>query len=243
MLLYFCKISDFLEIVSKSSETHYKNRSSVNNEFGTETIVSQTARPFPEALIDEIQNAFNIPEQMKGFASIDPVMIPRKSENLKKFGIDGINALTLFYGQATTIAGELVPEIVCADALRIQYEAYKLFILKDRLNYERKQQSELTSMQQKLDHKIKSKEALESIASKRKLIHFDKNIKSYEQKVQQLSKQQKYSFNIMLKSWYSSNLCTRHGDMMKILTLAALIPLSTDGRGGTIIQLNEVNLH
>ena len=28
----------------------------------------------------------------------------------------------------------------------------------------------------------------------------------------------------MLKSWYSSNLCTHHGDMMKILTLAALIP-------------------
>ena len=42
----------------------------------------------------------------------------------------------------------------CADALCIQFEACKLFILKDRLNYEYKQQSELTSMQQKLDHKI-----------------------------------------------------------------------------------------
>ena len=31
----------------------------------------------------------------------------------------------------------------------------------------------------------------------------------------------------MLKSWYSSNLCTCHGDMTKILTLAALIPPST----------------
>ena len=55
--------------------------------------------------------------------------------------------MALFYGQTTTIAGELVPKIVCADALRIQYEAYKLFVLKDRLNYKRKQQSELTSMQ------------------------------------------------------------------------------------------------
>ena len=51
------------------------------------------------------------------------------------------------YGQATNIPGELVPQIVCADALRIQNEAYKLFVLKDRLNYKRKQQSELTSMQ------------------------------------------------------------------------------------------------
>ena len=67
-----------------------------------------------------------------------------------------------------------------ADALCIQYEAYKLFVLKDRLNYKCKQQSEPTSKQQKLDHKIKSKEALESIKSTRKLIYLDKDIKSYK---------------------------------------------------------------
>ena len=60
-------------------------------------------------------------------------MIPQKSENLKEFGIDGINALALFYDQARTITSELVPQIVCADALCIQYKVYKLFILKDRL--------------------------------------------------------------------------------------------------------------
>ena len=150
----------------------------MNKEFNTEMFVSQTVRPVFEALIDEIQIAFDIPEQVKGFASIDPVMIPQRSKNLKEFGIDGIHALALFYGQATTIAGELVPKIICADALRIQYKAYKLFILKDRFNYEGKQQSELTSMQQKLDHKIKSKEALESITSERKLIRFGKDLKS-----------------------------------------------------------------
>ena len=48
-------------------------------------------------------------------------------------------------------------------------------------------------MQQKRDHKIKSKEALESIASKTKLIRFNKDIKSYDQQVQQLLKQQEYS--------------------------------------------------
>ena len=56
---------------------------------------------------------------MKGFTSIYPVMIPQKSENLKEFGIYGINALALFYGQATTIAAELVPQNVCANALHI----------------------------------------------------------------------------------------------------------------------------
>ena len=218
---YFSKISDFLEIASKSSESGYKNRSSMNNKFDTN--VSQTVRLFVEALIDETEIAFDIPEQMKGFASIDPMMIPQKSKSLKEFGINGINALALFYSQAKIIPGELVPQVVCADALHIQYEAYKLFILKDRPNYECKQQSELTSMQQKLDRKIKSKEALETVTSKRKLICFNKSIKSYEQQVQQLSKQQKYSFNIMLKFWYSSNLCMYHGDMTKILTPAALI--------------------
>ena len=43
---YFSKISDFLEIVSKSSEACYKNHSSVNNKFDNETFVSQTVRPF-----------------------------------------------------------------------------------------------------------------------------------------------------------------------------------------------------
>ena len=116
---YFSKISDFLEIVSKSSEAHYKNRSSVNNVFDTEMFVSRNVRPVLEALIDEIEIAFDISEQMK---------VKQK-----------------LYGQATTIPGELVPQTVCADALRIQNGAYKLFVLKDRLNYEHKQQSELTS--------------------------------------------------------------------------------------------------
>ena len=84
----------------------------MNNKSDTETFVSQTVRPFLEALTDKIEIAFDIPEQLKGFASIDPVMIPQKSENLKEFGIGGINSLALFYGQATTITDELVPQIV-----------------------------------------------------------------------------------------------------------------------------------
>ena len=83
----------------------------MNNKSDTQTFVSQTVRPFLEALTDKIEIAFDIPEQLKGFASIDPVMIPQKSENLKEFGIGGINSLALFYGQATTITDELVPQI------------------------------------------------------------------------------------------------------------------------------------
>ena len=82
-------------------------------------------------------------------------MIPQKSKNIKEFEIDEINALALLYGQARTITGELLPQIVCTDALCIQYKAYKLFAFKDRLNYKCKQQSEPTSKQQKLDRKIK----------------------------------------------------------------------------------------
>lgn len=55
-------------------------------------------------------------------------MILQKSENLKGFGISGINVLALFYGKATTIAGKLVPQNVCVDALHTQHEAYKLSV-------------------------------------------------------------------------------------------------------------------
>ena len=48
---WFSKIFEFLEVVSKSSEVGYKNCSPINNEFKTETFVSQTVRPFLEELI------------------------------------------------------------------------------------------------------------------------------------------------------------------------------------------------
>ena len=87
-------------------------------------------------------------------------MIPQKSENLKGFGISRINVLALFYGQATTIAGELGPQNVCQMLYTFSMK------LTNYLSKKCKQQSELTSMQQNLDHKIKFKEALESITRK-----------------------------------------------------------------------------
>ena len=61
---------------------------------------------------------------MKGFSSIDPVIISQKCKNLQEFGNDRINALPWLYGQATTIAGELIQQVFCRDALHIQYKAY-----------------------------------------------------------------------------------------------------------------------
>ena len=125
----------------------------MNNKSDTETFVSQTVRPFLEALTDKIEIAFDIPEQLKGFASIDPVMIPQKSEKLKIIW-DWWNQFTGFVLWSSNNHHRWIGPTNWADALCIQFKAYKLFILKDRLNYEYKQQSKLTSMQQKLDHKI-----------------------------------------------------------------------------------------
>ena len=46
----------------------------------------------------------------------------------------------MFYGQIATTVDTLVPKIVNGDVLRILYEeACKLFVWKDRLNFEVKQ--------------------------------------------------------------------------------------------------------
>ena len=71
-------------------------------------------------------------------------MIPEKLEELKYFGIEGINALALFYGRTVNIADALVTQIVNGYALRTQYEAYMLFVPNYRLNFEVKQQSTLS---------------------------------------------------------------------------------------------------
>ena len=55
----------------------------------------------------------------------------------------------------------------------------------------------------------------------------EKNIQRYQQKVNVLSNQQDYSFEIMLKSWMDSPFSVRHPEIMKILTLGALVPPST----------------
>ena len=75
--------------------------------------------------------------------------------NADSIGIEGINTLAMFYGQTATTVDTLVPKIVNGDVLRILYEeACKLFVWKDRLNFEVKQKTALPLVERKLSNEI-----------------------------------------------------------------------------------------
>ena len=100
----------------------------------------------------------------------------------------------------------VVPSIIDKEALQVQYQAFKLFVIKDRLQYEHKQQSALGRAKQQLQQTKRSREALKAISGKRKLLEMDKNIKKNEQKEDELSNIQEYTFEIMLSLWIKSDL-------------------------------------
>ena len=118
-----------------------------------------------------------------------------KSEEIEDFGKEAISSLASFYGETQLINEVLVPSIIDKEALQVQYQIFKLFVIKDRLQYEYKQQSALARAKQQLQQAKRSREAL-----KRKLLEMDENIKKYEQKEDELSNIQEYTFQIMLSS-------------------------------------------
>ena len=222
---YFGRLQEFLDIAARSAGGRYNTRS--YEEFDVTSFEINTIHPFLQALVKEITEAFNIPDQLKGFTSIDPVSIPTKSEEIEDFGKEAISSLASFYGETQLINEVVVPSIIDKEALQVQYQAFKLFVIKDRLQYEHKQQSALARAKQQLQQAKRSREALKAISSKRKLLEMDKNIKKYEQKEDELSNIQEYTFEIMLSSWIKSDLAIRHPEITKVLKLAALIPPST----------------
>ena len=56
--------------------------------------------PFLQALVKEITEAFNIPDQLKGFTSINPISIPTKSKEIKDFDKEAISSIASFYGES-----------------------------------------------------------------------------------------------------------------------------------------------
>ena len=222
---YFGRIQKFISIASKSAGGRFTTRS--YNEFEIDSFVEKTIKPFLNELMKEIDTAFNIPEELKGFTVLDPASFPTDSADLENFGNEYLETLAAFCGKAFSTNGNVVPPILDRNALPLQYKAYKVFVIKDKLQWENKQQAALTKVQQQLHGEKHSRESLKAISSKRKLIQMDKNIKLLEKREADLLSKQDYTFEIMVKSWMESGLLLRHPDITKLLTLAALIPPST----------------
>ena len=129
---YFGRLQEFLDIAARSAGGRYNTRS--YEEFEVTSFEINTIHLFLQALVKEITEAFNIPDQLKGFTSIDTVSIPTKSEEIEHFGKEPISSFASFYREARLINEVVVPSIINKEALQIQYQAFKLFVIKDRMN-------------------------------------------------------------------------------------------------------------
>ena len=55
--------------------------------------------PFLNSLTDKIEEAFSVPEQLKGFISIDPATFPQKAKDLTDSGGQKIISIADFHSQ------------------------------------------------------------------------------------------------------------------------------------------------
>ena len=117
---YFGRLQEFLDIDARSAGGRYNTKS--YDEFGVTSFEINTIHPFLQALVKEITEAFTIPDQLKGFTSIDPVSIPTNSEEIEDFGKGPISSLASFYRETQLINEVVVPSVVDKEALQVQSE-------------------------------------------------------------------------------------------------------------------------
>ena len=81
-------------------------------------------KPVISELIDQIENAFGIPERLLEFSAIDPQAMP--SNSLRKFGKQKIKRLSCFYGSNSLIyyGKKSVKFIVNATSLESQFDIF-----------------------------------------------------------------------------------------------------------------------
>ena len=133
---YYSKLEEFFDISSKSDGARFQTRS--DKEFDMDNFQQTTIKPFLSSLIDEIENAFDIPHHLKGFTVLNPNSIPLTVDELNEFSGDGIEYLPYFYSRTSNEN----PAVIDPDALPPQYQAYKIFVLKKRIDYVTKQMAD-----------------------------------------------------------------------------------------------------
>ena len=146
--------------------------------------------------------------------------MPEKEEDLATYAKDEIASLANFYGYPSLCK----PQMIDPEKLINQYEGFKKFVFKKKLEWETKHELDLETAKACLNAEEKGKANLSSMYSKRKIETLDKSIKSLKTKIVELTKTKDYSFEIMLKQWAESGCESRHPIISRILNLAALIP-------------------
>ena len=94
--------------------------------------------------------------------------------------------------------------------------------------YESNQSSSLAETNKKITDGEREIELLQSVLTKTKIANKKQRIASLEKERGNLIKKQNYNFKIMLKDWCTDDkLILMYQDIIKIIEIAALIPLST----------------
>ena len=97
---YYNKLQGFLDIAATFAELRYDSRSN-SNVFDVERFYDNTARPFLEKLTNEINLAFVIPDHLKGFTALEPLMVPVDGSELPDYGVSLIQSLAELYGKSS----------------------------------------------------------------------------------------------------------------------------------------------
>ena len=188
----FARLDSFLEI------TLPKERAQItrfNREFSKNDFIENVIEPFTSNLIQEINNAFAIPEHLNGFTAFDPQKLPNNLEDLENYGTALVEELGRFYGAPYTMDKDSRPKLIDVESLKVQFKAFKYFAFKERYEYEDEQQSKLESA---LKEKPKSENRLETLGdlmAGRKRLREQKKINLLETEIDSLKKTLKFTFD------------------------------------------------
>ena len=94
-------------------------------EFHIEHFLEKSFQPMIDALVLEIEKAFDLLEHLKGFTCFDPEATP---ENEDGFRSEEINKLAMYYGSPLTSKGESFPPLINGIALEEPFPVYKTFV-------------------------------------------------------------------------------------------------------------------
>ena len=224
---HFAQLQKYLDIASKSAAGRSRTRSFV--EFDVDTFNRSFIQPVIQDLLKEIDTAFDVPEQLKGFIAFDPESIPRDASLLEDYGGENIASLSQYYGSPsiTRSGNESFQPIVDKIALVQQYKTFKKFVFTTRIKWETIQQASLVSVQQQQCNIQNELDLMGLLMSENKKTKKRQKIAAFEKEIASLKKNQIYTFEEMLLNWMSHSAAVRHPAITRILHLAALIPPST----------------
>ena len=125
-------------------------------------------KPFIRDLIEEIKNAFDVPEPLMGFSVLIPDSLPQDLKQSEEYGKKEIEDLPSFYGFRCIISNgkESIPPVFSGPGLIAQYDVFKKVALSNWNVFESKQKADLNKVEEQIVSKKKEIELLKSMLTK-----------------------------------------------------------------------------